>query len=217
MARERNLAASAGGGIDWIRSVAAEFQGLKRATYDDVLNAPEHKVAEILDGELFLSPLPASRHALAASRLAGALMTFDYAHEGPGGWWILNKPEFHFGDDVVVPDLAGWRRAHMPAMPDVAFFSLASDWVCEVVSPSTERIDRSRKLRIYAAAGVAHVWLVNPIERTLEVLRLRDGAWTIGAVCSGSDSVRVEPFDAIELALARLWLDSPPASPDVAR
>jgi hypothetical protein len=49
------------------------------------------------------------------------------------------------------------------------------------------------------------------VERTLEVLRLRDGAWTIVAVCSGSDTVRVEPFEAIELELADLWVD-PPAS-----
>jgi Uma2 family endonuclease len=213
MARERNLAASAGGGIDWIRSVAAEFQGLKRATYDDVLNAPEHKVAEILDGELFLSPRPASRHSVASSRLGGALVPFDYGHDGPGGWWILDEPELHFGENVLVPDLGGWRRERMPAIPDTPFFSLAPDWVCEVLSPSTERIDRGRKLRIYAEAGVARAWLVNPVERTLEVLRLRDGAWTIVAVCSGSDVVRAEPFEAIELALQRLWLDSP-ASPD---
>ena len=115
-----------------------------------------------------------------------------------------------------MPDLGGWRRARMPVMEDVAFFSLAPDWVCEVLSPSTERIDRGRKLRIYAEAGVAHVWLVNPVERTLEVLRLRDGAWTIVAVCSGSDPVRIEPFDAIELALGRLWVE-PPTSPDPLR
>jgi Uma2 family endonuclease len=180
---------------------------LKRATYEDVLSAPENKVAEILDGELFLSPRPASRHSVASSRLGGALVPFDDGPDGPGGWWILDEPELHFGGDVVVPDLGGWRRVRMPAMQDVAFFSLAPDWVCEVLSPSTERIDRGRKLRIYAEAGVAHVWLVNPVERTLEVLRLRDGAWTIVAVCSDSDPVRVEPFDAIELALGRLWVE----------
>ena len=109
---------------------------------------------------------------------------------------------------MVVPDLAGWRRERLPAMPEEAFFSLAPDWVCEVLSPSTERIDRGRKLRIYAEAGVAHAWLVNPVERTLEVLRLRDGAWTIVAVCSDSDTVRVEPFEAIELELGRLWADA---------
>jgi Uma2 family endonuclease len=185
---------------------------VKRATYDDVLNAPEHKVAEILDGELFLSPRPASRHSVAASRLGIALASFEES-EGrpPGGWWLLFEPELHFGDDVLVPDIAGWRCERMPVIPDAPFFTLAPDWVCEVLSPSTERIDRGRKLRIYAGAGVAHAWLVNPVERTLEVLRLRDGAWTIVAVVAGSDTVRTEPFDAIELALRRLWLDAPAA------
>lgn len=211
MTGERNLAAASGGGIDWTRPRPAEFRGLKRATYEDVLSAPENLVAEILDGELFLSPRPAPRHLVASSRLGGALVPFDDGQEGPGGWWILDEPELHFGGDVVVPDLGGWRRERLPAIPDT-FFSLAPDWVCEVLSPSTERIDRGRKLRIYAEAGVAHTWLVNPVERTLEVLRLRDGAWTIVAVCSGSDTVRVEPFDAIELALGRLWVDSPDSS-----
>src|SRR5260221_9108954 len=171
MAGQRNLAAAAGGGIDWIRSIAAEFRGLKRATYEDVLNAPEHKVAEVLDGELFLSPWPAPRHSVAAFRLGAALGPFE---------------------NVLVPDLGDWQGERMPAIPDTAFFSLAPDWVCDVLSPSTERIDRGRKLRIYAEAGVADVWLINPVERTLEVLQLRDGAWTIVAVCSGSDGVRVE-------------------------
>jgi Uma2 family endonuclease len=183
---------------------------MKRATYEDVLNAPENKVAEILDGELFLSPRPAPRHAVAHSRLLGALgKPFDDGVGGPGGWWILTEPELHFGEQVVVPDLAGWRRERLPAMPEEAFFSLAPDWVCEVLSPSTGRIDRGRKLRIYAEAGVAQAWFVNPLERTLEVLRLREGAWTIVAVCSDSDTVRIEPFEAIELALGRLWADPP--------
>jgi Uma2 family endonuclease len=213
MTGERNLAASSDGGIDWTGSIPVERQGLKRATYEDVLNAPENKVAEILDGELFLSPRPAPRHSVACSEINGALVPFGEGHDGPGGWRILFEPELHFGDHVLVPDLGGWRRERMPAIPDTAFFSVAPDWVCEVLSPSTERIDRGRKLRIYAGAGVGHAWLVNPVERTLEVLRLRDGTWTIVAVCTGSDIVRVEPFDAIELPLRRLWVDSP-ASPD---
>jgi hypothetical protein len=85
----------------------------------------------------------------------------------------LDEPELHFGEHVVVPDLAGWRRERMRAMPRQAFFTLAPDWVCEVLSPSTERADRGRKLRIYAEAGVAHVWFLKPADRTLEVLRLR--------------------------------------------
>jgi len=209
MVGERNVAAASGGGIDWTRPAPAERRGLKRATYEDVLTAPENQVAEILDGELFLSPRPSPRHSVASSRLGAVLAPFDDNQDDPGGWWILDEPELHFGGDVVVPDLGGWRRERMPAIPDTAFFSLAPDWVCEVLSPSTERIDRGRKLRIYAEAGVAHAWLVNPAERTLEVLRLREGAWTIVAVCSDSDTVRVEPFDAIELVLGRLWVESP--------
>jgi Uma2 family endonuclease len=185
---------------------------MKRATYEDVLNAPENKVAEILDGELFLSPRPASPHAVAASRLGRVLGPFDDTPGGPGGWWILDEPELHFGEHVLVPDLAGWRRERMPAMRNVPFFTLPPDWVCEVLSPSTERLDRSRKLRIYAEAGVAHAWFVKPSDRTLEVLRLRDGAWTIVAV-TDADVVRAEPFEAIELELGRLWPDPAPASP----
>ena len=102
----------------------------------------------------------------------------------------------------------------MPAIPEEAFFALAPNWICEVLSPSTARIDRGRKLRIYAEAGVAHAWLVNPLERTLEVLRLREGAWTIVGAWEDSAVVRVEPFEAIELELGRLWADAAPAPPD---
>jgi Uma2 family endonuclease len=186
---------------------------LKRATYEDVLSAPDNKAAEILDGELVLSPRLAPRDSVACSHLIGALGTFNH-RDGPGGWWILHAPEFHFRGDVLVPNICGWRRERMPVMADLPFFSLAPDWICEVLSPSTERIERTRKLRIYAAAGVAHAWLVKPAEQMLEVLRLRDGAWTIVAVCGDFDVVRVEPFEAIELALERLWVDSAAVPPD---
>ena len=208
MALKGSLAAVAAGGIDWTRANEGA-RGLKRATYEDVLTAPENKVAEVLGGELFLSPRPAPRHSLASSRLGGALMPFDDGPGGPGGWWILDEPELHLGEHIVVPDLAGWRRERLAALPEEAFFSLAPDWVCEVLSPSTESMDRRRKLPIYAEAGVTHAWLVKPAEKMLEVLRLRDGAWTIIVVCGDADTVRVEPFDAIELELRRLWSDSP--------
>jgi Uma2 family endonuclease len=184
---------------------------MKGATYEDVLNAPENMVAEILDGELVLSPRPAPRHAAASSGLGMALGNpFHRGVGGPGGWWILDEPELHFGEQVLVPDLAGWRRERMGGIPDEAFFTLAPDWVCEVLSPSTERLDRGRKLRIYAAARVGHAWLVQPAFRTLEVLRLREGSWTILAVHADSEIVRAEPFEAIEaieLELAPLWAD----------
>ena len=208
------IAGAPGGGLDWSQGSTTE-QPMKRATYEDVLNAPENKVAEILDGELFLSPRPAPRHALAHSRLFAAVHSpFHRGIGGPGGWWILTEPELHLGEQVVVPDVAGWRRERMPTVPDEAFFRIVPDWVCEVLSASTERIDRGRKLRIYAEAGVAHAWFVKPTDRTLEVFRLRDGAWTIVGVWEGAAAVRAEPFAAIELELAPLWGDpAPPASP----
>ena len=182
---------------------------MKRATYEDVLNAPENKVAEILDGELVLTPRPAPRHAVAQSALLGELHNpFNSGRGGPGGWWILVEPELHLGGDVLVPDLAGWRRERMPTIGDEAHFALAPDWVCEVLSPSTQKNDRSRKLRIYAEAQVAHAWLLDPIERTLEVLRLKEEVWTIVGVCVDSDVVRIHPFEAIQLELGRLWPDA---------
>jgi len=211
-----NLAGASSGGINWPESTPAETETMKRATYEDVLNAPEDKVAEILDGELVLSPRPAPRHAVAASVLGMALGNpFHQGAGGPGGWWILDEPELHFGEEIAVPDLAGWRRDRMPAIPDEAFFTLAPDWVCEVLSPSTERVDRGKKLKAYAAAGVTHAWLVKPSDRTLEVLRLRDAAWTIVAVWEDTAVVRAEPFEAVDLELGRLWADPmPPAPPN---
>lgn len=189
-----------------------EREAMKRATYEDVLNAPENKVAEILDGELFLSPRPALRHSLAASTLGSALgEPFGRGRGGPGGWWVLDEPELHFGVDVVVTDLAGWRRERLPAVPEAPWLSLAPDWVCEVLSPSTARIDRGRKLRVYAEAGVGHLWFLDPNEQTLEVLRLREGSWTIVDVHTGGAAVRAEPFEAVELVLGELWPDAEPA------
>src|SRR3972149_4563963 len=136
----------------------------RRATYDDLLRVPDHRVAEIVDGDLHVSPRPASRQALAKSVLGWELgAPFDRGRGGPGGWWILFEPELHLGQDVLVPDLAGWRRARVASMPDAPWIDVAPDWVCEVISPSTESIDRGRKLRIYAREAVAHLWLVNPI------------------------------------------------------
>jgi len=196
-----SVAASSSGDL---HSVSGE--GVKQATYDDVLNAPDNKVAEILDGELFLSPRPALRHALATSSLLSFLGDpFGQGRGGPGGWWILVEPELHFGKQVVVPDIAGWRRERMPSVPNVAWLALAPDWLCQVLSPSTARIDRARKLRIYADAGVAHAWLVDPIQRTVEGFQLRDGAWVIAQVVAGEEAVRLEPFDAVPLELGRLW------------
>jgi Uma2 family endonuclease len=182
----------------------------RRATYQDILDAPEHKVAEIIDGELRLSPRPAGAATSVGSVLGAELYApFGRGRGGPGGWIILDEPELHLGEDVLIPDLAGWRRERMPVVENVAGFTLPPDWICEVLSPSTERTDRAEKLPIYASVGVGHAWLVHPRHRTVEVLRLHDGKWLTLAVHRDDQIVRAEPFDAIEIDLANLWADLP--------
>lgn len=178
------------------------------ASYEDVLDAPPHRVAQVVKGELHLHPRPASPHAVASSALGEELgPPFKRGRGGPGGWILLDEPELHLGADILVPDLAGWRRERMPAVADTAYFTLAPDWVCEVLSPGTARLDRAGKLPIYAREGVRHVWLVDPALRTLEVLRREGGGWLLVDVHADDARVRAEPFDAIELELGALWAD----------
>jgi len=182
------------------------------ATYEDLLKVPDHFVAEILEGELYATPRPAMPHAVAASALGSELGgPFQQGRGGPGGWWILDEPELHLGSDVIVPDLAGWRRSRVPQVPAVAAMTIPPDWVCEILSPSTEALDRVPKLNAYARERVAHVWFINPRSQTLEVLRLEGARWTVVATHDGDVSVTVEPFDAVPLDLYRLWGHDAPA------
>ncbi|HXS17449.1 MAG TPA: Uma2 family endonuclease [Polyangiaceae bacterium] len=184
------------------------------ATYQDILDAPPHQVAEIVDGELHLSPRPAVRHASAGSVLGMDIGgAFQRGRGGPGGWWILDEPELHFDDHVLVPDVAGWRKERLPELPPSAFITLAPDWVCEVVSPSTARWDRVNKVPIYARYGVEWVWLVDPVARTLEVLRLEGERYLLLETFGGDAGVRAAPFDAIELELGALWIGPDETTP----
>jgi Uma2 family endonuclease len=120
----------------------------------------------------------------------------------------LFEPEIHLGEDIVVPDLGGWRRERWPAVGATqAYATVAPDWICEVLSPGTSRFDRAEKLSVYARERVGHAWLVDPAAKTLEVLRLESGRWSIVAVHAEAAKARAEPFDAIELDLAILWAD----------
>ena len=178
----------------------------RRATYEDLVAAPAHLVAEIVDGELVTSPRPATRHARASSRLGIELGgPFDRGTRGPGGWVILDEPELHLHGDVLVPDLAGWRRERMPELPDGVGIELPPDWLCEVLSPSTVAHDRGAKLPVYAREGVRHVWFVDPLARLLEVYRLESSRYVVVGAFRDASLVRAEPFDAIELELGALW------------
>lgn len=185
----------------------ARVSARRPATYEDLKRVPDHLVAEIVDGELVTSPRPSVRHAAATTRL-GSDIDLAFGRQGgggPGGWVILDEPELHITDQVLVPDIAGWRRERMPEIPDAAFLELSPDWICEALSPSTAALDRTRKMHHYAAAGVGHVWLLDPGPETLEVFRLDGGGWRLVTSVAGAVMVRAEPFDAVEVDLARLW------------
>jgi Uma2 family endonuclease len=183
----------------------------KPVTYADLEAVPPHLVAEILGGELVTHPRPAPRHNIASSSLTSELAPpFQKGRGGSGGWIFADEPELHLGFDVVVPDIAGWRRERLTSMPDTAYFEIAPDWICEILSPSTERYDRGIKRRIYAEAGVQYLWLVNPHEQVLEAFKLMGKDWLlIGTVIAGQE-VSIEPFNAISFPLSVLFPFDPP-------
>ena len=178
------------------------------ARYEDLFGLPDNVVGEIIAGELRTHPRPAPAHAQASSSLGVDLgQPFGRGRGGPGGWWILDEPELHLSEDILVPDLAGWRRERMPALPKTAWFEMAPDWVCEVISPATARTDRVLKLPRYAAAGVAHCWLIDPDARTLEAYANQDGRWLLLGAWGGTDQAAIDPFAAVTLDLSGLWVD----------
>jgi len=199
--------------------MSTPIRSQRAARYEDILALPDHVVGEIVDGELYVSPRPASPHAVAASILGmdvgGA---YQRGRGGPGGWWIVFEPELHLGRDVLVPDLAGWRKSRMPEMLSAPYFTLSPDWVSEILSPGTASLDRVRKMRVYAREGIGHAWLVDPLVRTLEVFRLHPdgGSWLLVSAHSAEEVVRAEPFDGIELRLADLWIAPAVGEPSLA-
>ncbi len=184
------------------------------ATYQDLVDLPPLYVGEIVSGELWASPRPARRHSEIAAVLFMLLGNpFQLGQGGPGGWRFLTEPELHFGDDVLVPDLAAWRRERLP--PKVfkdAWFEIPPDWLCEILSPSTAKLDLNRKLPLYARVGVSSAWVIDPLEKTVKVLDAREGAWIQRATFSGNAIVRAPPFDAVELDLGRVWPPDPEPS-----
>ena len=192
----------------------ATIQLVGRATYADLEAVPANQVAELIRGTLYVRPRPAARQARASSALTMEIgAPFDLGERGPGGWQILMGPELHFPDptepgalDALVPDLAGWKRERMPEVPDVAAFTLAPDWICEVLSKATVAHDRDEKMPVYAREGVRYAWLVDPIAKTLEVYTLdAHGGWSAPVIFRDVEVVRAPPFDAVELDLSSLW------------
>lgn len=180
----------------------------KPATYEDLYTLPENVTGEIVDGELFATPRPSSWHTHAASVLGIEVgPAYHLGRGGPGGWVILHETEILLGENLLVPDLAGWKRERFPGAPKENWISVSPDWVCEVLSPRTARLDKVRKMPVCARHAVPHLWLVDPAARTLDVFTLFDGKWLLGASFAEDDTVRAEPFAEIAFDLKNLWLD----------
>ncbi len=179
---------------------------LKKASYEDLYSIPDNMIGQIIDGELFAMPRPSFRHSNVASVMTYEISgPFQRGRGGPGGWIILYEPEICLDEDILVPDLAGWKKERLPRPPEKNYTTVPPDWICEVLSPATFRIDRIKKMRIYARFGVSYVWLVDPIAKTLEVFRLESERWLLLSAHSENDKVRAEPFQEIEIALEHLW------------
>ncbi|MBX3577969.1 MAG: Uma2 family endonuclease [Rhizobiaceae bacterium] len=186
-------------------------QEKRRATYADIESAPEHLVAEIIDGVLRTHARPSLRHGATASALGSELTgPFQKAKDGPGGWVFFVEPEIKFGNDILVSDIAGWTRERIPGWPDTNYFEIPPDWVCEILSGSTEKRERTVKKRIYGTAGIPHLWITDPRLKLLEVYEERNGHWTDVGTWNSDDEVRAPPFDAVSFSLANLWPLDPP-------
>lgn len=180
----------------------------KVATYEDLFDIPENLVGEIFSGELVTHPRPSPRHSQAASAVGAVL--FNRFSINPGGdddgWWILDEPECHLSEDIVVPDIAGWRKSTMLELPETAWFGIRPDWVCEVVSPSTAKYDRGVKREIYAREKVGHYWMVDPVEKMVEVFALSESGWVLTDVVSDDQVDNLPPYETLPFDLSTLWV-----------
>lgn len=184
----------------------------KEAVYEDLLALPNNTIGEIIDGELIVTPRPSPRHSKAASLLSHKIGPFQIGEGGgPGGWIILYEVEIKLAEECrpVVPDLSGWRVERFPRLIETNWIPVPPDWVCEVLSPRTIRLDRIRKMAKYARFGVEYAWLVDPMAMTLEVFKLEAGRWVLWGAFEGNDRARVEPFQEVEIALGDLWMEEP--------
>jgi len=180
----------------------------KFATYEDLYSIPENATGEIIDGELIVTPRPSRRHTNTASIMGSELIPpYRFGRGGgPGGWVIIVEPEIGLDRNILVPDLAGWKKERFPADEPHNWISVAPDWICEVLSPGTARNDRVKKMRVYGRYEVRHAWLIDPLLKTLEAFELKDGLWVLLGVYGEDEKVRVKPFDEIEIELGDLWL-----------
>ena len=180
------------------------------ATYQDILDAPDGMLAQIIHGKLDLQPNGAFDHQSAGVEIASYLRShFRKSRFQPGGWIILPEMLVRLSNhEIYRPDIAGWRTETLPKAPDELPVETVPDWVCEVLSPSTRNIDRSKKMPVYAQSGVKHYWVIDPKAKTLEVFELQGENWVLTSIASGDDVIEFDPFPEVEIELQYLWGDA---------
>jgi Uma2 family endonuclease len=191
-------------------SVAARLQPL--ATADDLMAIPEEeRFHEVIDGEIVRKAMPSGPHGRSQLALGGRIRnSYDRRPGGrlPGGWWIVTEVEIQLDThDVYRPDVTGWLRERLPELPRKVPILVRPDWVCEVLSESTARNDRVKKLRAYHRCGVPHYWIVDPGEETLIVLRWTVDGYLLALTAQRDERVRAEPFAEVDLSVAALFGD----------
>ena len=179
----------------------------QKAVYDDLHDLPENTTGEIIEGELYAFPRPHYRHANTLSVLSSELIPpYRFGRGGgPGGWVIIVEPEVMLGENLLVPDITGWKQERLTVNPQENWIAVVPDWVCEVLSPGTFLHDRTRKMDIYARHGVPYLWFIDPVARLLETFKLEKDKWLVMKNYAGDEKVQAEPFQEIELDLSRLW------------
>jgi len=180
------------------------------AGYEDLLILPEGVRAEVLGGTVITSPAPLPKHSRAQRALGsfvGGPFDDDDGHGGPGGWWIFVEVDIQLAPhDIVRPDLAGWRRERLHNPGEQRPILVPPDWVCEVLSPSTAVHDKITKRALYARSGIRHYWIVDVDAHTLEAFELLDQRWVLAGTYGDDALARIAPFEAVELAVGRLFL-----------
>lgn len=178
------------------------------ATLADLEALPEHMKGELIDGVLYAMTRPRAVHqGIAGAVFADVLMPFQRGRGGPGGWWILPEPGIELPRaPEISPDVAGWRRERMPALPVNRAINVVPDWVCEVLSPTTRGYQLLVKRRLYAASGVPFLWEIDRESQTLSVLRLEGGRWVDLGAYRDEEEARLPPFEAAAINVREWWL-----------
>jgi Uma2 family endonuclease len=163
--------------------------------HEELRTLPHYLVGEALEGVIYVSSPPIARRKRLTTLLGRA----------PKGWWWTPEPRLLLEEDLLVPDLAGWKAGRPATQAPGAFIDRVPEWICEVLTPATARLDLGTKLPRYARAGIQHAWVVNPVHRALEVFRQEQGRWILKQAFAGEERVRAEPFESLDFPLTPFW------------